>query len=95
MAPARCVIACGGVWVCVSGESAIATRLDLRSDIVVPSSTFVPSLAATLRITQIEARVFWHAPIGSTAIPRRIQILDSGCFHSCESLSSISFELDS
>jgi hypothetical protein len=83
----------------VSRGSATATgpdsELSSRGNIVVPSSVFVPSLAATVWVTRIGDRAFQECPIKSIAIPHHVQILCSYCFPYCKSLSSISFEKDS
>jgi hypothetical protein len=71
----------------------IALKSD--GDIALPSSAFVPLLAATLRVTQIGGRGFPFTPISSIMISRHVQILCSGCFAHHKALSSISFEIDS
>jgi hypothetical protein len=86
-----------GVRVCASGGSATAIELLEGSgvEIIVPSSVFFPSLAATLDVTQMGPRAFVITRITSILIPRHVQILCSFCFSSCNSLSSISFETES
>jgi hypothetical protein len=92
------------VWVIVAGlgfsvsrGSATAIEFDLGSgpDIIVPSSVFFPSLAATLRVTRVVHHLFERTRITWVTIPRHVQILCSYCFPYCKSLSSISFETDS
>jgi ribosomal protein L32 len=84
-----------GLKVYISGGSATATRLDLGGNIVVPSSAFFPSLPATLGITRIGRNRFQGTLDMFITISRHVQILCSRCFSSCESLLSISFEIDS
>jgi hypothetical protein len=95
MSAASSVVA--GVRFCASGRSATATELLGGSgvDIVIPSSAFFPSLAATLDVTAIGYYTFASTRITSMLIPRHVQILCSEWFSSCNSLSSISFETDS
>jgi hypothetical protein len=85
-----------GVRPCASGRSAITNGLDLVSGghAIVPSSVFVPSLAAVLGVTQVGRSAFEHARITSVIIHRHVQILCSSCFSFYKSLSSISFECD-
>jgi uncharacterized membrane protein len=91
----RLVVA--GVEVCASGGSATAIRLGLNSggQIIVPSSVFFPSLAATVGVTKLGRDAFQNTRIASITIPRHVQILCSECFSHCNSLSSISFGTDS
>jgi hypothetical protein len=86
-----------GVMVCASAGSVTATRLDMGSGghIIVPSSAFLPSLAATLGVSHLGACAFENTRITSVTIPRHVQILCSKYFSHCKSLSSISFESDS
>jgi hypothetical protein len=90
-----------GVRICASGGSATVIGLDLDSDscwdgdVIVPSSVFFPSLAATLDVTRIGRFDLSRKPIKHITIPRHVQILCSSCFSDCDSLSSISFESDS
>jgi hypothetical protein len=86
-----------GVEVFPSGRSAIATSLALSScrQSVVPSSVFFPSLAATVRVTQLGGRAFENTGNTWVTIPCHVQILCSFCVSDCKSLSSISFETES
>jgi hypothetical protein len=88
-----------GVRVRASGGSARATGL--RSDscseggIIVPCSVFSPPLAATLDVTRIGPCAFLCEKVTGAIIPCHVRILCSQCFSHCQSLSSISFEMDS
>jgi hypothetical protein len=95
MSELRLVIA--GIEVCASGGPAtvVALDLDLGRHIIVPSSVFFRSLAATLDVTCLGLHAFQRMWITSVIIPRHVQILCSYCFSDCSSLSSISFESDS
>jgi hypothetical protein len=84
-----------GLTVYISGGSATTTRFDLGGNIVVPSSAFFPSLPATLGITRIGRDRFQDTLDMFITISRHVQILCSGCFAGCQSLLSISFEIDS
>jgi hypothetical protein len=64
-------------------------------DVIVPSSTFFPSLAANLWVANIGRGSFYSEPITSIIIPRDGESLCLTCFSNCQSLSSISFENDS
>jgi hypothetical protein len=93
MSEARVVVA--GLNVCAAAQWAIVARLASGDDVIVPSSAFFPSLAASLRIFRIGEHSFSGQPIRSIRIPRGVEILCSSCFSYCNSLSSISFENDS
>jgi Pyruvate/2-oxoacid:ferredoxin oxidoreductase delta subunit len=62
------------------------------SHIIVPSSVFLPSLAAALRVTQGGRGAFEHARTTSVIIHGNVRVLCLSCFSFCKSLSSISFE---
>jgi hypothetical protein len=86
-----------GVESCASCGSATAIGWDLGpgGDIIVPSSIFFPSLAATLALTQVGPSAFQRKWITSVTIPLRVLNSLLIMFSSCKSLSSISFETDS
>jgi hypothetical protein len=92
-----------GDRICATGGSATVIGLDLDADsdsrwdgdVIVPSSVFFPSLAATLEVTRIGRFESSRKPIKHITIPRHVQILCSSCFSYRNSLSLISFESDS
>jgi hypothetical protein len=90
-------LAVPGVEVCASGGLTAATGLSVgrSGHIIVPSSVFFHSLAATLGVTQVGHGAFYSRLVTSMLIPRHVQIRCSSCFSGCKSLSSISFETDS
>jgi hypothetical protein len=90
----RADVVIAGVNVRVAAES--ATFIGLASgDVIVWSSAFFPSLAASLRVANIDRGSFENQPITSIIIPRNAESLCSSCFADYRSLSSISFENDS
>jgi hypothetical protein len=50
------------------------------------------SLELPSGLIRIESSAFSHSSLQSIAIPRNVEILESSCFSSCKSLSSILFE---
>jgi predicted metal-binding protein len=99
MSEASLVVA--GLRLFVLRGSATATGSDLEleselgSGIILPSSAFFPSRTAALGVTRIGPGAFKTQRITSMSIPRHLQILSSECFSDCNSLSSISFEVNS
>jgi hypothetical protein len=77
---ARLLVA--GVKVCVSGGSVNAIGLGVGSGghIIVPSSIFFPSLAATLTVTQLGGCAIEKTQRTSVTIPRHVRIVCSECF---------------
>jgi hypothetical protein len=59
------------------------------------SPVFTMAFERDSRLTRIESKAFSESSLQSIIIPRTVEILCSGCFLSCESLSSISFESES
>jgi hypothetical protein len=95
MDEARLVVA--GVEICASYGLATASRLGSVSGghIIIPSSAFFASLAATPEVTRLGCRACDNTLILSVAISRHVEILGSSCFSSFTSLSSIVFETES
>jgi hypothetical protein len=81
-----------GVNVCVAAESATVVGLASGDEVIVPSSAFFSSLAASLRVANIGRGSFDNQQI---IIPRNAESLCSSCFSNCGPLSSISSENDS
>jgi hypothetical protein len=75
MSKAAAVVA--GVIVCMSAESATVVGLALGKVVIVPSSAFAPSLAATLRVARIRTACFQSRPI---TIARNAEVLCSSSF---------------
>jgi hypothetical protein len=97
MSETSMVVATVGLYVSRGSATAAISDLKLGSGgaIIVPSSVFLPSPAATLGVARIGPDSFHSKRITSILIPRHVQILCSSCFLFCKSLSSISFETDS
>jgi hypothetical protein len=85
-------IVIGGVNVCVSAGSGTVVGVASGSDVIVSSSAFFPSLAASLRVANISQCAFDSQPIASTIIPRNVEFFCSSAFTNCQ---SISFKNDS
>jgi hypothetical protein len=71
MSKAYVVIA--GVKVCVVDGSATVVGLVSGDDVIVPSSAFFPSLAASLRVANIGPDSLKSQPIMSIVIPRNAE----------------------
>jgi hypothetical protein len=81
MSKADVVIA--NINVCVEAESATVVGLASGDDVIIPSSTFFPSLAANLRVANIGRGSFDRQPVTSITIPQNVHILCSSCFSYC------------